>query len=113
LSGYVKLLGTAPGVGERSLRSLGPVQAGSGVPGPAGRPWPSGSQAVGHTRRHWTLWKSWGNGVWACWLDLAWSQGGNEGRVLVGSRGKRVLGLLVGSLAEAVAERAERPSAGD
>lgn len=33
LLGYAKSLDTTPGVGERSLRSLGTTGAGSGVPG--------------------------------------------------------------------------------
>jgi hypothetical protein len=44
----VKPLDTALGVGEPSLRSPGTVGVGSGVPGPAERLGPSGSQALEH-----------------------------------------------------------------
>ena len=47
-SGYWKRWDIALGVGEHSLRSPGTVGVGSGVPGPAERLGPSGSQALEH-----------------------------------------------------------------
>ena len=45
----VKLWDAAPGMGEHSLRFPGTAGAGSGVPRPAGKLGPTGSQALGYS----------------------------------------------------------------
>jgi hypothetical protein len=84
-------------------------RAGSGVPRPAMRPGPSGSQALGHAGIPGSLRRA-ENRVGACRQDLAWGRG--EGVASAGSKG-RVLGLTEAAglaLVVVVAKRAERPS---
>jgi hypothetical protein len=66
--------GTAPGVGEHNLRfedSWSWLGGGGGVSGPAGRPGPSGSQALWHPGTPGNLRRA-ENEVGAQGLDLTW-----------------------------------------